>query len=146
LQNEEREAIAAINTGKAEALQAYLDRYPQSQHAPRVRDALTQQLDKRAVLAVLHRYEDSYNRQDLDGIVNLWPSCPDRIKKTLRESFHSPEKQRLQLEVQGDPDIKGNFASVRGQETRSGSLTSTGPITITLVRQSGSWFIQSGNF
>jgi hypothetical protein len=146
LQNEEKEAIAALETGKTEALQAYLGRYPQSQYAPRVRDVLTQQLDKEAVLDVLHRYEESYNRQDLDGIVNLWPSCPDRIRKTLRESFHSTEKQKLKLEVQGDPDIKENFASVRGQETRSGSLTSTAAVTITLVRQNGGWFIQSGNF
>jgi len=146
LQKEQSEAIAAINTGKTQALRAYLDRYPQSQYAPRVRDVLTQQLDKEAVLDVLHRYEQSYNRQDLDGIVNLWPSCPDRIRKMLRESFHSAEKQIIELTVEGDPDIKGNFASVRGQETRTGSLTSTGPVTITLVRQSGGWFIQSGNF
>ena len=146
LQNEEKEAIAALETGKTEALRAYLGRYPQSQYAPRVRDVLTQQLDKEAVLDVLHRYEESYNRQDLDGIVNLWPSCPDRIRKSLRESFHSTEKQKLKLEVQGDPDIRGNFASVRGQETRSGSLTSTAAVTITLVRQNGGWLIQSGNF
>lgn len=76
---------------------------------------LTQQLDKEAVLDVLHRYEESYNREDLDGIVNLWLSCPDRIRIALRESFHSTEKQKF-------PDIKGNFASVWGQETRSGSF------------------------
>ncbi len=146
LQKEQSEAIAAINTGKTPALRAYLDRYPQSQYARRVRDMLTQQLDKEAVLDVLHRYEESYNRQDLEGIVNLWPSCPDRTKKVLQASFHSTQKQILQLTVEGDPDIKGNFASVRGQETRSGSLTSTASVTITLVRQSGSWFIQSGNF
>jgi hypothetical protein len=146
LQKEESEAIAAINTGKTEALQAYLNRYPQSQYAPRVRDVLTQQLDKEAVVDVLHRYEESYNRQDLDAIVNLWPTCPDRVRRALRESFHSTEKQKLKLEVQGDPDIKGNFASVKGQETRSGSLISTAPVTITLVRQSGSWVIQSGTF
>jgi hypothetical protein len=146
LQKEQSEAIAAINTGKTQALRGYLERYPQSQYAPRVRNVLTQQLDKEAVLDVLHRYEESYNRQDLDGIVSLWPTCPDKVRKALRESFHSAEKQKLKLEVQGDPDIQGNFASVRGQETRSGSLTSTAPVTITLARQSGGWFIQSGHF
>ena len=146
LQSEQGDFIAAEKAGGSEALQAYLNRHPNSPYAEQVRQKLSQQLDKEAVLSVLHRYEESYNRQDLDGIVNLWPSCPDRIRKTLRESFHSAEKQKLQLAVQGDPDIKGNFASVRGQETRSGSLTSTAPVTITLVRQSGSWFIQSGNF
>ena len=146
LQSEQGDFITAEKAGGSEALQAYLNRHPNSPYAEQVRQRLSQQQDKEAVLSVLHRYEESYNRQDLDGIVNLWPSCPDRIRKILRESFHSADKQKLQLEVQGDPDIKGNFASVRGQETRSGSLTSTAPVTITLVRQSGGWFIQSGNF
>jgi hypothetical protein len=146
LQSGQADLIAAEKSGSHDALQAYLVRHPNGPYTEQVRQKLSQQLDKEAVLSVLHRYEESYNRQDLDGIVNLWPSCPDRIRKTLRESFHSTEKQKLKLEVQGDPDIKGNFASVRGQETRSGTLTSTAPVTITLVRQSGGWFIQSGNF
>jgi AAA-like domain/PEGA domain len=146
LQNEEREAVEAINTHKNEALQAYLTRYPHSQYAQPVRDMLTQQLDKEAVLDVLHRYEESYNRQDLDGMVKLWPSCPDRTKKVLRDSFHSTEKQKLKFEVEGDPNITGNFAIVKSQETRSGSLTSTAQVTITLARQSGGWVIQSGIF
>jgi hypothetical protein len=146
LQSDQTDFIAAEKAGSSEALQAYLKRHPNSPYAEQVRQKLSQQQDKEAVLNVLHRYEESYNRQDLDGIVNLWPSCPDRLRKILRESFHSAEKQKLQLTVEGDPDIKGNFASVRGQETRSGSLTSTAAVTITLVRQSGGWFIQSGIF
>jgi hypothetical protein len=146
LQKEIEAYVAAEKAGSTEAFQAFLTKHPNGPHAEQARQKLSQQLDKEAVLSVLHRYEESYNRQDLDGIVNVWPSCPDRIRKTLRESFRSTEKQKLQLAVQGDPDIKGNFASVKGQETRSGSLTSTAPVTITLVRQSGSWFIQSGNF
>jgi AAA-like domain/PEGA domain len=146
LQSDQGDFIAAEKAGSGEALQAYLKRHPNSPYAEQVRQKLSQQQDKEAVLGVLHRYEESYNRQDLDGIVNLWPSCPERTKKVLEASFHSTEKQKLQLTVEGDPDIKGNFASVRGQETRTGSLTSTAPVTITLVRQSGGWFIQSGNF
>jgi hypothetical protein len=146
LQSDQGDFIAAEKAGSSEALQAYLKRHPDSPYAEQFRQKLSQQQDKEAVLSVLHRYEESYNRQDLDGIVNLWPSCPDRTRKILRESFHSADKQKLQLEVQGDPDIKGNFASVRGQETRSGSLTSTAPVTITLDRQSGGWVIQSGIF
>jgi hypothetical protein len=132
LQGGQADLIAAEKSGSHDALQAYLVRHPNSPYAEQVRQKLSQQLDKEAILSVLHRYEESYN--------------PDRIRKTLRESFHSAEKQKLQLVVEGDPDIKGDFASVRGQETRSGSLTSTAPVTITLVRQSGGSFIQSGKF
>jgi hypothetical protein len=146
LQRDQGDFIAAEKAGSGEALQAYLKRHPNSPYSEQVRQKLSQQQDKEAVLSVIHRYEESYNRQDLNGIVNLWPSCPDRIKKNLQASFHSGEKQKLQLEVQGDPDIKGNFAIVRSQDTRSGSLTSTASVTITLVRQSGGWVIQSGIF
>jgi len=146
LQSGQADYIAAVKAGSSEALQAFLTRHPNSPYAEQVRQRLSQQQDKAAVLSVIHRYEESYNRQDLGGIVDLWPSCPDRIKKNLQASFHSGEKQKLQVEVEGDPDIKGNFASVRGQETRSGSLTSTAPVTIMLVRQNGGWFIQSGIF
>jgi AAA domain-containing protein/PEGA domain-containing protein len=146
LQRDQGDFIAAEKAGSGEALQAYLKRHPNSPYSEQVRQKLSQLLDREAVLSVIHRYEESYNRQDLNGIVNLWPSCPDRIKKNLQASFHSGEKQKLQLEVQGDPDIKGNFAIVRSQDTRSGSLTSTASVTITLVRQSGGWVIQSGIF
>src|ERR1700687_1296188 len=146
LRREQGYFIAAKKGGSGEALQSYLNRPPNSPYSEQVRQKLSQLLDREAVLSVIHRYEESYNRQDLNGIVNLWPSCPDRIKKNLQASFHSGEKQKLQLEVQGDPDIKGNFAIVRSQDTRSGSLTSTASVTITLVRQSGGWVIQSGIF
>ena len=146
LQNEQAEYISALKTGTSEALQSFLTRHPNGGYAEQVRQRLSQQQDKEAVLGVVRRYEQSYNRQDLDGIMNVWPSCPDRIRKTLEASFRSGEKQKLQLVVDGEPDIKGNFASVRGTGTRSGTLTSTGRVTITLVRQSGNWFIQSGTF
>ena len=146
LQREQGDAIAAINTHRIEPMQAYLTRYPQSQYGEQVRDALSPLLDKEAVVKVLQRYQESYNRQDLTSILKLWPSCPERTKKVMRDSFQSAEKQMLKFEFQGEPDIKGNFASVRFQETRSGSLTSTAIVTITLVRQNGEWFIQSGNF
>jgi PEGA domain len=146
LQRDQGDFIAAEKAGSSEGLQDYLKRHPNSPYAEQVRQKLSQLQDKEAVLSVLHRYEESYNRQDLDGIVKLWPSCPDRTKRVLQASFHSAEKEKLQLGVLGDPDIKGNFASVRGQEIRSGVLTSTAQVTITLVRQNGSWFIQSGNF
>ena len=146
LQKEQGEAIAAVGSQDIATMQAYLAHYPQSQFADQVRTALTPLLDKQAVLKVLHNYQESYNRQDLATILKLWPSCPDKTRKVLRDSFQSPDKQTLKLDLQGDPDVRGNFANVKCRETRSGSLTSTLNVTITLVRQNGEWFIQSGNF
>jgi hypothetical protein len=122
-----------------------LNRHPNSQYSEQVRQKLSQQLDKEAVLSVLHRYEDSYNRKDLESIVDLWPSCPERYKKAYRDSFRSTEPQKLKLEL-GEPDIQGNFASVPGKGTRSGALNASAPFTATLVRQGDKWVIQSGIF
>jgi hypothetical protein len=145
LQREQGDFIAAVKAGTTEALQAYLNRHPNSQYSEQVRQKLSQQLDKEAVLTVLHRYEDSYNRKDLESIVDLWPSCPERYKKAYRDSFRSTEPQKLKLEL-GEPDIQGNFASVPGKGTRSGALNASGPFTATLVRQGDKWVIQSGIF
>jgi len=144
-QSEQGDFIAAVKAGSSESLQAYLNRHPNSPYAEQVRQKLSQQLDKEAVLSVLRRYEDSYNRKDLESIVDTWPSCPERVKKAYRDSFHSAEPQKLKLDM-GEPEIRGNFASVTGKGTRSGALNASGPFTATLVRQGDKWVIQSGIF
>jgi hypothetical protein len=145
LQNEQADYVAALKVGSTEALQAFLSRHPNSPYAEQVRQKLSQQLDKEAVLSVLRRYEESYNRKDLEGIVDIWPSCPERVKKAYRDSFRSADPQKLKLEV-GEPEIRGNFASVTGKGTRSGALNASSPFTATLVRQGDKWVIQSGIF
>jgi AAA domain-containing protein/PEGA domain-containing protein len=137
--------IAAEKAGTTEALQAFLTRHPNGAHAEQARQKLSQAQDKQAVLSVLRRYEDSYNHKDLDGISALWPTCPEHFKKAYREAFRSPEPQRLKLELD-EPVVQGTFASVKGKETRSGSLNSSGPFTATLVRQGDKWVIQTGIF
>jgi hypothetical protein len=144
-QNEIEAYIAAEKAATTEALQAFLTRHPSGAHAEQARQKLSQALDKQAVLNVLRRYEDSYNHKDLDGISALWPTCPEHFKKAYREAFRSPEPQRLKLELD-EPVVQGTFASVKGKETRSGSLNSSGLFTATLVRQGDKWVIQTGIF
>jgi hypothetical protein len=145
LQSGQADYIAAEKVGSSEALQTFLTRHPNSPYAEQTRQQLSQAQDKEAVLSVLRRYEDSYNHKDLDGISALWPTCPEYFKKAYREAFRSPEPQSLKLEL-GEPVVQGTFASVKGKETRSGSLNSSGPFTATLVRQGDKWVIQTGIF
>jgi len=145
LQREQSEFFEVMKSGTSGALQAYLNRYPNGSYTPQVRERLALQLDKEAVLDVLRRYEESYNRRDLESVLRIWPACPDHLKKAYSDSFRSPQPQKLKLEV-GEPEISGNFASVKGKETRSGELSSSGTFTATLVRQGGKWVIQSGIF
>jgi hypothetical protein len=145
LQSEQGDLIAAMKANGNEALQTFLNRHPNSPYAEQVRQKLSQQLDKEAVLSVLHRFEDSYNRKDLDGIVALWPSCSENVKKAYRDSFRSPEPPKLKLELE-EPEIQGIVASVKGTGTRSGTLNSSNKFTAKLIKQGDKWVIQGGIF
>jgi hypothetical protein len=137
--------IAAEKAGTTETLQAFLTRHPSGAHAGQARQKLSQLRDKEAVRSVLLRYEEAYNRRDLESIVELYPFCPEGVKKAYRDSFRSAEPQKLKLDLD-EAVVQGTFASVKGKETRSGSLNSSSNFTATLVRQGDKWVIQAGIF
>ncbi len=145
LQNEQADYMLALKANTVEALQPFLTRHPNSPFAEQVQQKLTQLRDKDAVLAVLHRYEDAYNKKDLDGIVAVWPSCPDAYKKLYRDSFHSADPPKLKVDLE-EPEIQGIVASVKGKVTRSGALSSSSVFTAKLMKQGDKWYIQSGIF
>jgi hypothetical protein len=142
LQNEQADFMA-VKTDSSEALQAFLTRHPNSLYAEQARQILSQLQAKEAVRSVLLHYEEAYNRKDLENIVELYPSCPEGVKKVYRESFHSAEPQKLKLELE-DPEIQGDRASVKGKEIRSGVLNSSNAFTAKLMKQGDKWVIQSG--
>jgi len=146
LQREQGEFLDAMRNDSNLSLKAFLDRYPNGPYAEQVRAKLSLRREKQAVLDVLHSYEDSYNRHDFEGILRVWPSCPEKYRKIIRDSFGSSQTLSLKLEVRGEPEINGDFATVRCQETRSGALNATSTVTITLVRDRDKWLIQSGIF
>jgi AAA-like domain/PEGA domain len=135
--------IAAEKAGTTEALQTFLTRHPNGPHAEQARQKLSQAQDTEAVLAVLRRYEEAYNKKDLEAIVALYPSCPEGVRKAYRDSFRSPEPPKLKLDSE-QLDIQGIMAIVKGKETRSGALSSTNMFTAKLVRQGDKWVIESG--
>ena len=145
LQSGQADYIAAEKAGSGEALQAFLTRHPNSPYAEQTRQKLSQLQDKEAVRGVLHRYEEAYNRRDLDSIVEIYPSCPEGVRKAYRDSFRSAEPQKLKLDLD-EPVVQGTFASVKGKGTRYGSLNSSSTFTATLVRQGDKWVIQAGIF
>jgi hypothetical protein len=146
LQREQGEFLDAIRNDSSPALKGFLDRHPNGPFAEQVRAKLSLRREKQAVLDALHSYEDSYNKHDFDGILRVWPSLSEKYRKILRESFQSSQTLSLKLEVRGEPEINGDFATVKCQETRSGALNATVAVTITLVRDRDKWLIQSGIF
>jgi len=145
LQNEQVDYVTAMKAGSSAALQAFLTKHPNSPYAEQFRQKLSQQQDKETVLSVLHRYEDAYNRRDIDGIVALWPSFPEAYKKMYRDSFRSADAPKLKLELD-EPDIQGIVASVKCKETRSGAMSSSSEFTAKLIKQGDKWVIQSGPY
>jgi len=143
LQKEQEEYMAAMKANSVETLQSALSRYPKSTYAEPARQKLSQLQNKEAVLNVLRRYEEAYNRRDLDGIVELYPNILDGVKKAYRDSFRSQEPPKLKLEWE-EPEIQGTFASVKGKSTRSGTLSSSSAFTLKLMKQGDRWVIQSG--
>ena len=79
------------------------------------------------------------------SIVELYPYCPEGVRRAYRDSFRSAEPQKLKLDLD-EPVVQGTFASVKGKGTRSGSLNSSSTFTTTLVRQDDQWVIQAGIF
>ena len=79
LQHGQADYLAAMKAGSGEALQTFLTRHPNSPYAEQIRQKLSQLQDKEAVRNVLRRYEDAYNRKDLEGIVELYPSFPEGV-------------------------------------------------------------------
>jgi len=53
--------------------------------------------------------------------VELYPSCPEGVRKAYRDSFRSAEPQKLKLDLD-EPVVQGTFASVKGKGTRSGFI------------------------
>jgi len=108
--------LSAETAGSMEALQSFLAQHPNGAHAELARQKLSQLQDKDAVLAVLRHYQEAYNRKDLENIVQLYPSCPEGVKKIYRESFHSPDSPKLKIELE-DPEVQALWQSSKARKS-----------------------------
>lgn len=171
------------NNGVA-GLRAYLSKFPNGTHASEARNRLrsaqqansTQTIpaprvtvppensgassynrpvdDKAAILAALNAYQAAYDRQDIAGIQQVWPTMTDRQRKEQANLFKSGVAAvRLTIEVLSGPDITGSEAVVTASEimaiSRGGAFdTHTRKVVIKLKKaESGAkgnnWFIEA---
>jgi hypothetical protein len=141
IQAEQGDYIEAMQSNSLGGMQAFLSKHPSSQYAPRIREEISKNSERQAVLQVLKDYEQVYNQHDLEGILRLWPTCPDRFRKKLKEAFRASASENLKMQMIGQPEIVGDFATVQYEETRSGQVSTNARATMRLVRQNGRWLI-----
>jgi hypothetical protein len=81
----------------------------------------------------------------MDGILRLWPKCPDTKRRNLSALFGGGQSEKLKLEARGQPEIAADRARVACDKTRiSSGATSKTNAEVRLTKEAGSWFIEGG--
>jgi hypothetical protein len=126
-------------------LQQFLSTYPNGIYASAARQQIETLKDRKAILDVLQQYQDAYARKDMDAILRIWRNPPDHKIKTLKLIFSGSQADTLKLEATSPPQITADHARVVCEKTRvSPAATSKTTAEVTLVKDSGSWFIDGG--
>lgn len=141
------DVVWSQNNSGMPGLQAYLSRFPNGRHATDARNRLRSAQaanntpamptpkvqapsantsaspqnrpvdDKAAILAALNSYQAAYDRQDIAGIQQVWPTMSDRQKKDQANLFKSGVAAvRMTIQVLSGPDISGSEAVVTASE------------------------------
>jgi len=145
LEKEQMAYKMVANSDNPGDLNQFLSTYPNGVYAPAARQQIETIKDRKAIMDVLQQYQDAYARKDMDAILRIWPKPPDHKIKTLKFIFSGSQADTLKLEVTSPPQITADHAHVVCEKTRiSPAATSKTSADVTLVKDSGSWFIVDG--
>jgi AAA domain-containing protein/PEGA domain-containing protein len=145
IQKQQEDYLRVRNSDNPVDLQQFLSDYSNGPYVQELRQQLSIVQARKQILEVIQQYEQAYDRQDMNTILRLWPSCPDSKKRTLHGLFSNGQSGTLKLDVTGKPKIAGDRALVVCDRTRiSTGATSKTTATIQLTRQAGSWLIDGG--
>lgn len=132
----------AMASNTPESLQRFLDLYPHSRHAADGQKMITGLRDQAEILRVVHDYEDSYNRRDLQKILELWPDFPQAGQALLKDKRLGTVK----LSPKGMPVAQGDLASMTVAITRqTGTGDSSKIVPFQFKKQNDHWVIKSGS-
>jgi serine/threonine protein kinase len=105
--------------------------------------------DKAAIMAALVSYQQAYDRQDIAGIQQVWPTMSSQQKRSTVDLFNQVQSVRMTYDILSGPDITGTDATLRLSQT---VVFSTGgapksraaKVLVSLKKGSqGQWYIDS---
>jgi hypothetical protein len=133
------------------SLERFLANYPAGRYAHQAREEIAQLKDQQTILNVLKLYEQSYNKQDMRTLTEIWPTMPAQVRRTTQAKFNEAESVKLVLQLDnGQPQLNGDRATVRGKRLvawiKKDKSTSNDeyPFAFELVREGTHWVISKG--
>jgi hypothetical protein len=148
------------NSDDPAQLQAFLDKHPSSQFVPTARASLEKlnrsradgerlKADRKAVLDVIKEYASAYGRKDVGRITELYPGLEKPQVNKIREAFKTAQSVHMELRPAGEPQIKGDIATVVCQRTAQYTYPEgiqkppDDNVTIHLKKNGNAWVVDS---
>ncbi len=134
---------SAVASNTIDSWQRFIGKYPRSRHVADAQNIINLLNDRAGILQVVRAFQDSYNHQDLKRLVELWPDS----RPYAQSLFNDKRSGTLTISPQGEPAVKGEFASLtvvitRHSETGDSSKT----VPFQLKKQNDRWLIKNGSF
>ena len=133
------------------ALERFLASYPGGRYAHQAREEIARLKDQQTILSLLKLYEESYNRQDMKTLFEIWPTMPAQLRRATQAKFSEAESVKLVLQLDdGQPEVAGDRAIVRGKKQiawiKKDKSTSNDeyPFAFELVKEGTHWVISKG--
>ncbi len=145
------------DSNDAAQLQAFLSKYPNGQFAAAAHASLDKirvsadksGADRMAVLQTIRDYAAAYESKSVDKLTAVYPGLDKQQVKRLKDVFKTARSVKMTLEPKGDPQIKGDSATVICQRSAE-YVYPEGPkkppddtVTIQLKKKGSSWVMES---
>jgi len=139
--------FAASHSGDADQFQHYVTSYPQGRYVEAARAQL-QKLDETHIRETLQKYEEAYDRRDINAILALWPNIPAATQTKTRQAFQDRKSITSTLmigkiELQGDAATVTCKHSVEWVSNDGGRGRAQDQISYKMLKQGGRWVIDS---
>jgi hypothetical protein len=126
--------------------ESFVRTYPGTPRIPEALDRI-KQINVKLILDTLENYHSAYEKKDVDRLLQIWPSVPPNLLKTIKDA------RRISLRLdKGEPAINGDTATVACKQklqitSREGAETDLPSLSreFRLRKTQGVWIIERIN-